>query len=231
MATSTIGQLTLAGAISNDDLLEIEVVASNLSRKISRLNLIGATLTGGGTVATGGFTLTIPATGTAGLLGTAQTFSALKTFSAGLTFGGSTLSTYAEAQTFTPQVADAASGGNLATMTTAAGFYTRIGNRVWVDMLFDFSSVASMTSGNQLFIRNLPFASYNSANYRALGQIWWGRIGFTGEQLNVLIGANVTYLQIWVASADVGTNAAALTVGALAGAATDMAISISYLVA
>lgn len=62
--TSTIGQLTLVTSAAAADLIEIEVAASGLSRKITKANLIGATLTGGGSIVTGGFTLTIPKTGT-----------------------------------------------------------------------------------------------------------------------------------------------------------------------
>ena len=64
LLTSTIGQLTLTTSAAAADLIEIEVAASGLSRKITKLNLIGATLTGNGTIVTGGFTLTVPKTGT-----------------------------------------------------------------------------------------------------------------------------------------------------------------------
>lgn len=84
MATATIGQLTLTTSAAAGDFVEIEVAASGVSRRITKANFIGATLTGAGSIATGGFTLTVPANGTAALLGTAQTFSALKTFSSGM---------------------------------------------------------------------------------------------------------------------------------------------------
>lgn len=71
--TATIGQLTLVTSAAADDLIEIEVAASGLSRKITKANLIGATFTGGGSIVTGGFTLTVPATGTAVLLTATQT--------------------------------------------------------------------------------------------------------------------------------------------------------------
>lgn len=67
MATATIGQLTLATSALDTDLIEFQVAASGLSRRITKANFIGATLTGGGSIATGGFTLTLPATGTAAL--------------------------------------------------------------------------------------------------------------------------------------------------------------------
>lgn len=125
MANKTINDLTVTTSAAADDLIPIWRAANSDTRHITKANLIGAALTGGGTiatggftltlgatstvngslvgnmtgggtVATGGFTLTVPATGTASLLGTAQTYSALKTFSAGLTFGKETLSEYDE---------------------------------------------------------------------------------------------------------------------------------------
>lgn len=88
MATATIGQLTLATSALDADLIEFQIASSGLSRRITKANFIGATLTGGGAIATGGFTFTIPATGTASLLETAQTISGLKTFSANNIFNG-----------------------------------------------------------------------------------------------------------------------------------------------
>lgn len=103
MATATIGQLTLAASALDADIMEFEIASSGLSRRITKKNFIGATLTGLGTIATGGnaltvggtsslngaiagnlsgsgtiatagFTGTLPATGTFALLGVAQTF-------------------------------------------------------------------------------------------------------------------------------------------------------------
>lgn len=80
MATATIGGLTLVTSAADDDLIEIEVSATGLSRCITKKNFIGATITGGGTIATGGFGLTVPFTGTAALLGGTQIFTGAKTF-------------------------------------------------------------------------------------------------------------------------------------------------------
>ncbi|MCB0126720.1 MAG: hypothetical protein KDE58_30890 [Caldilineaceae bacterium] len=56
--------MTLTTSAAAADLIEIEVAASGLSRKITKANFIGATLTGGGSIVTGGYTLTVPKTGT-----------------------------------------------------------------------------------------------------------------------------------------------------------------------
>lgn len=104
LLTSTIGELTLAESILNTDLIEVEIAASGLSRKVPRSMLIGATLLGDGTIATGGFALTVPATGTAALRNVVQTFTQLQTFGAGISFGNETLSTFRNEQTWTGSI-------------------------------------------------------------------------------------------------------------------------------
>lgn len=64
MATATIGQLTLAASALDTDIMEFEIALSGLSRKITKKNFIGATLTGLGTIATGGFALVVAANST-----------------------------------------------------------------------------------------------------------------------------------------------------------------------
>lgn len=232
MANVTIGALTLTTSAAAADLIEIEVAASGLSRRITKANFIGATLTGGGTIATGGFTGTLPATGTFSLLGTAQTYSALKTFSAGLTFGGSTLNTYVEATAFTPVLADASSGGNVATVAAAAGWYTRIGNRVWVDMFFDNISTSGLTSGNQIYVRGLPFPSLNNANYRATGGAYFSRINYTDRFVSIFMIQNTSYVTLQSHPNTGSATPTAILVSDLTGGTgfVDLVISMSYLV-
>lgn len=75
MANVTINQLTdLGAAPATDDYVPIWDTSAAAYKKVSKANLVGGTLTGGGTVATGGYTLTVPATGTAALLGVQNIF-------------------------------------------------------------------------------------------------------------------------------------------------------------
>jgi hypothetical protein len=111
MANKTITELANAlVSPAAGDLLAIWNVAQSRTDKITRANLIGATLTGGGTVATGGFTLTIgaasaingtlagggqvntggftltvPATGSAALLAVSNVFTVAQGFAPTLT--------------------------------------------------------------------------------------------------------------------------------------------------
>lgn len=80
MADITIsGVAVLVTSLTSSDLLIAERVSDSVTVKITKANLIGATITGGGTLALGGFTLTVPASGTVALLGTQQSFSQQQT--------------------------------------------------------------------------------------------------------------------------------------------------------
>lgn len=145
MANKTIGQLTLATSALDADLIEFEIASSGLSRRITKANFIGATLTGGGAIATGGFTLTVPATGTAALIGLAQTFSALQTFSAGIKFANETLSVYREGS-YTPAIT-ASSSNPTVTYTTQTGEYIQIGKLVFANFQITINTFSG-GSGN-----------------------------------------------------------------------------------
>lgn len=78
--TTTNGLANTMTSPASNDLLDIWNVAAGRLDKITRANLVGATITGGGTIALGGFTLTIPASGTIALLGGGNIFTATQTF-------------------------------------------------------------------------------------------------------------------------------------------------------
>lgn len=59
--TKTINGLTTTTSAASGDYIPLWVAASSYTRKITKANFIGATITGGGTLATGGFTLTVGA--------------------------------------------------------------------------------------------------------------------------------------------------------------------------
>lgn len=83
--------------------------------------------------------------------------------SGGLQFGGDTAAANAlndyEHGTFTPVIADAASGGNVGSAATIGGQYVKIGRRVGVAIRAQNIDTTGMTAGNDLFIRGLPFSS------------------------------------------------------------------------
>jgi hypothetical protein len=161
MATVTINTETVATSAAAADKILLWVVSGGVQRAITKANFMGGVLTGAGTVATGGFTLTVPATGTAALLGGPQTFTGAKTFDAlitsglGINFGDDTLQDYDEG-TWTPAI----TFGNLAvglTMSAQHGYYTRIGNLVFIECDVRLSAKGSSTGTAR--ITGLPFAA------------------------------------------------------------------------
>jgi hypothetical protein len=80
----------------------------------------------------------------------------------GITFNGDTAAANAlddyEEGSFTPEVADATTGGNTAT-GSFDGYYTKIGNKVTVQISLSNIDTTGMTGANDLFITNLPFTA------------------------------------------------------------------------
>lgn len=74
MANETIHDQDLVTSAAADDEIALWVVASNILKRITKANFIGATLSGDGAIVTGGHTLTVPETGTAALLAAANQF-------------------------------------------------------------------------------------------------------------------------------------------------------------
>jgi len=82
--------------------------------------------------------------------------------SGGVYLGGTTsanlLDDYEEG-TWTPVPADAASGGNTGTTSSALGNYTKVGNLVFVTGVLVNINTSGMTAGNDLYVQGLPFST------------------------------------------------------------------------
>lgn len=153
---STIRDLTELTTVAPDDYVLISDTSdlTNRDKRISRLNLVGGALTGGGTVATGGFTLTVPATGTASLLGTAQTSTALKTFSSGINLGQASNLTYFDQGTWLPSITGS-TGAATVSYSAQEGYWQRINNFVYFSFTVTINTISGGT-GN-MRIGSLPF--------------------------------------------------------------------------
>ena len=82
-----------------------------------------------------------------------------------------------EKGTFTPVIADAQTGGNVAASASVAGAYTKIGSVVTVHFYAVSIDTTGMTLGNNLWIRGLPFA--NNATLPAQGIVDMRGTAFT----------------------------------------------------
>jgi len=99
-----------------------------------------------------------------------------------------------EAGTFTPVVADAASGGNTGSAATAAGEYTKVGRIVHFSLRLENIDTTGLTAGNTLHIRGLPFASINATPISTCA-VRTDRVSFAdGIVGSVSANTNATYL-------------------------------------
>jgi hypothetical protein len=129
-----------------------------------------------------------------------------------------------EEGTFTPEVADATTGGNVASVGAEEGAYTKIGNQVLVSLSIANIDTSGLTSGNSLVIRNLPFvAGFAAGAFR--GSVILDRFTFSGYVTAQTEGATIKLKE--TKSTDVDTN---LTVAAVDGTGSDILLTITYTV-
>lgn len=150
-------------------------------------------------------TMTVPdANFTAARTDAAQTFTGAQTFSGNIGIGGATPTTSGtgitfpstqsastnantlddyEEGTWTPVLADSAN--NQATMTVQQGFYTKIGNMVYLWCQIAFSDKGTMVAGNFYKITGMPFAS--KAN---TGGYYYGGVAHASTSTTNIIALN-----------------------------------------
>jgi hypothetical protein len=136
-----------------------------------------------------------------------------------------TLDDYEEG-TFTPVVADASTGGNTATVGTAQGWYTKVGRKVTIYISLDNINTSGMTSGNDLYIRDLPFSSTSTnPDGDAIGIVKADNINFTGYVTAELSNGNSYFLLI--DNIDSGADVP-LTVAAILASSSDLIVTMTY---
>ena len=85
-----------------------------------------------------------------------------------------------EEGTFTPEIADAVTGGNTATGSTVEGHYTKVGRLVTLNMSLINIDTTGMTGGLDLFIRALPFTSAGGQTGRGEGSVRADQLTYSG---------------------------------------------------
>jgi len=147
------------------------------------------------------------------------------------TTGGSvsskTLDDYEEG-TFTPEIADAVTGGNTATGSTVEGHYTKVGRLVTLNMSLINIDTTGMTGGLDLFIRALPFTSAGGQTGRGEGSVRADQLTYSGY---VTPGIEISDAYLRLADNVSAISDAWLNVSAINSGNTDVFISISYNVA
>ena len=136
-----------------------------------------------------------------------------------------------EEGTFTPVVADAASGGNTATVGTATGTYVKIGMLVYVTINLVNIDTTGLTGSNTLHVRSLPFTSGSAFEKTSYGTVFLDSVNVDDSSIGIVsqVLTNTTVLKFRV-SRDATTDID-LTVSTLTSGSADISTTICYLVA
>jgi len=150
--------------------------------------------------------------------------------STGVLFGtdtatANTLDDYEEG-TWTPEVADATTGGNVASAGTFSGSYTKVGRLVTITCLAVNIGTSGMTSGNDVYVRGLPFTAASFSNT----QMFTGAMLLTWTAITTQTAANLIDNTAYVRISEnvVGAGFDYVTVGELTSAASDIYFTITY---
>jgi hypothetical protein len=100
-----------------------------------------------------------------------------------------------ETGTWTPVIADAATGGNVGSATATEGFYTKVGQVVNVYMFASNIVTTGMTAANLIYFRGLPFATASTNAGRSQGNVRADQVTFTGY-LTAQTGTNDSHMNL-----------------------------------
>lgn len=149
-------------------------------------------------------------------------------FSATAGTGTSELFDDYEEGTWTPVVADAASGGNEASYASNTGFYTKIGRQVFLTIRFVNINTSGMTAGNQIFITGLPFSSANDTRATVAAAVLPVLVSSTAGNLVAAMGPNTTALSLSNVTTSGSSNA---LVSQITSGSGDLFINVQYVAA
>jgi len=96
-----------------------------------------------------------------------------------------TLDDYEEG-TWTPVIADAASGGNTGTFNNIGATYTKIGRQVTLQAYLSAINTTGMTAGNAFYVRGLPFTASSTAQ----GNFYTYRVGRDASTVSSSVNLN-----------------------------------------
>ncbi len=95
--------------------------------------------------------------------------------------------------TFTPVIADATSGGNTGS-ATVAGYYSKIGDRVFVDIQLVNINLTALSAG-AVYIRDLPFDSSDNPTAGFVLTGYYNRLSFSVYPVAV-VPAGTAYMEL-----------------------------------
>jgi hypothetical protein len=149
-------------------------------------------------------------------------------FSATPGTGTSELFSDYEEGTFSPVIADALTGGNVASFG-GSGFYTKIGRQVTVYFTSNSINTTGLTAGNAVCFRGFPFTS--SASNAAFGSYYTYRVGGgAGQSASVFLGASGTAARINIYTGVSATTDTNIKVSDLVSGTSSVYFSLTYFV-
>jgi hypothetical protein len=216
-----MSKIALEGNVSGSGTLTIAAPNTNSNFTLSLPTNTGTIITQNSTPA---FASTIGVGGaTPSTSGAGITFPATQSASS----NANTLDDYEEG-TWTPEVADATTGGNTAG-GTFTGFYTKVGRLVTLNFNCGAITTGGMTSGNTLYIRNLPFVCIASANLQSVpGSVYANQLTLAAGEITMVFdvpdGESYGALRTMISASNAGT----ITVGDATSGQCTLRISITY---
>lgn len=131
---------------------------------------------------------------------------------------------------FTPEVADAATGGNVGT-GTFYGQYVKIGRQVTVTISLTNINTTGMTAANDFFIRNLPYTAGSvTGSVLYTGSVMGVSINFnTNTYMGASISDNTGYIRIFETTDASGVDY--IVVSNITSSVSDMYTTITYFAA
>ena len=168
--------------------------------------------------------------GDAFVFGTAGTERLRILSTGGLTFNGDTAEANAlndyEEGSWSPEVADASTGGNVGSATFSAANYVKIGKFVTVNVTVGNINTTGLTASSPFYVRNLPFVS--SSGNTSYGSCVTDSVTYQGGRtmVNPAIGASDTWMSFGYSGSGIGdTN---LDCGDILSGTADIFITITY---
>jgi hypothetical protein len=177
----------------------------NTNEGIQILNCLGV---GNATPSTSGAGITFPATQSAST-------------------DANTLDDYEEG-TWTPVIADAASGGNTGTFTNNGATYTKIGRQVTLQAYLNAINTTGMTAGNAFYVRGLPFTASSTAQ----GNFYTYRVGRDASTVSssVNLGSGNTSVIFSLFTTNSATTDRFILVSNMVSGTSEVILTITYFV-
>ncbi len=128
---------------------------------------------------------------------------------------------------WTPVIADASSGGNVASAGQSAGQFTKIGRNVTVSVDITNINTSGLTGSNDVFLRGLPYtpASLSGGAFVATAPCIGGGTWASAITVMAVVQDNQDYLRFIKPDTNLTSW---LTVADISSGATDIRFSLTY---